>query len=69
MNPNHKLLLVLIVSNALSFVFAALFVIFYFRIYPNHMMLVFPVVLAIGALFGVIYYPTVKSFLEKKEEK
>lgn len=69
MNANQKLFLALIISNAVSFVFAALFVIFYFRIYPNQMMLVFPIVFVIGAVFGIIYYPSVKGFLEKKEEK
>jgi hypothetical protein len=69
MNANQKLMLVLILSSVISFVFAALFVIFYFRIYPNKMLMLFPVLIAVGLGFGLLYYPAVKSFLEKKEEK
>lgn len=69
MKANQKLLMVLILSNVVSFVFAALFVIFYFRIYPNKMLLLFPVLIVAGVIFGLLLYPTAKGILEKKEEK
>jgi hypothetical protein len=66
MKASQKLLLVLIIQTGLSFLMAALFVILYFRILPNHMVLLFPSVFGFGLVFGLLCYLPFKYFVEKK---
>ncbi len=65
MKTGKRLLIILLIQTGLSFVIAALFVIFYFRIFPQKMELVFPGSLALGIIFGLLFYLPIKYFLEK----
>jgi hypothetical protein len=66
MKTNQKFLLILLIQTGLSFLAAALFVILYFRIWPNHMILLFPSVFGFGLFFGLLCYLPFKYFVEKR---
>lgn len=60
-----RLFLVLIVQTGLSFLVSALFVILFFRIYPQKMFLIFPISFVLGILVGILSYLPFKSLVEK----
>ncbi len=68
MNTKQKLFLSLAFTSVASFLFASLFVILYFRIFPNRVIWLFPAALVAGVIVGILYYPAVRAFLDKKEE-
>jgi uncharacterized membrane protein (DUF106 family) len=69
MKANIRLFLAIILQTGVSFIIAALFVIFYFRIYPNLFSFVFPAAFILGILVGALFYIPTKYFLEKNKEK
>jgi hypothetical protein len=45
---------------------ATLFVIFFFRLYPDRILTLFPVSCLLGMVVGALLYLPIKSMLEKK---
>ncbi len=62
----NRLFFIMMVENGISFLLAALFVILFFRIYPDRMATLFPAVFILGLIVGILFYLPVKSLLEKK---
>jgi hypothetical protein len=63
---NQRLLISLILQTGFSFVISALFVILFFRLFPNKIFILFPAALVLGMVFGLLFYLPMKSFLEKQ---
>jgi hypothetical protein len=60
------LFIILMVENGFSFLLASLFVIFFFRLYPDRVFTMFPLSCILGMVFGILVYLPIKSLLEKK---
>jgi hypothetical protein len=63
---NQRLLICLVLQTGFSFVCSALFVILFFRLFPNKFLILFPATLVIGMVFGLLFYLPIKNFLEKQ---
>ncbi len=61
-----RLFFILMIQTGISFLIATLFVILFFRIYPDKMLTLFPLSFVLGMILGIISYLPVKSLLEKK---
>lgn len=66
MKVGNKLLLAVIMLCSASFLLASLFVILFFRIYPNKFLFLFPAVLILGVVVGLLSYLPIKTFIEKE---
>lgn len=66
MNGGTKFLLILALYSMLLFVTAVLFVILYFRVFPEQFLLAFPAAAGFGLITGLLSYLPLKFILEKK---
>jgi hypothetical protein len=63
---NQRLIICLVLQTGFSFVLSALFVILFFRLFPNKIFILFPAALVMGMVFGLLFYLPIKNFLEKQ---
>ncbi|GEM_PF-1754276 len=61
-----RLLFILMIENGAAFLLASLFVIFFFRLYPDRILTLYPAVFILGIIVGALVYLPIKSLMEKK---
>ena len=61
----NRLFFILIVQTMITCILTALFVILFYRIYPNKFLLLFPSAIALSLLISLLSYLPFKSFIEK----
>ena len=68
MKVGRRMLFVLILYTAIISVISALFVILYFRVFPNKPTLVYPSIFLFGLLVGLISFIPFRSLVEKNDK-
>jgi hypothetical protein len=61
-----RLFFILMIENGAAFLLAGLFVILFFRLYPDRIITLYPCIFILGLAVGALVYLPIKSLIEKK---